>query len=75
MSCANNNINSYLKDATIKSLNYMNNHYSNIYSPSPDITYQSTQNPNAPFNADFITKYSSVIQTNLNVDKDRKSVV
>lgn len=68
MSCANNNINSYLKDATIKSLNYMNNHYSNIYSPSPDITYQSTQNPNAPFNADFITKYSSVIQTNLNVD-------
>jgi hypothetical protein len=70
MSCANNNINSYLKDATIKSLNYMNNHYSNIYSSPSDITYQSTQNPNAPFNANFINKYSSVIQTNLNVDEE-----
>lgn len=48
----------------------MNNHYSNIYSSPSDITYQSTQNPNAPFNANFINKYSSVIQTNLNVDEE-----
>ena len=70
MSCANNNINGYLKDATIKSLNYMNNHYSNINNDGNAIStiYKSTQDPNEPFNSDFKDKYSKTIQTNLNID-------
>ena len=68
MSCANNNINSYLKDATIKSLNYMDKHYSNIYSDPAFNTYQYTQIPNKPFNSKFISDYSSNIQTDLNID-------
>jgi len=72
MSCINNNINTYLKDATIKSLNYMDYHYSNLnVNTNPIYTYyQATQDINKPFNSDFKNHYSNTIQTDLNIDED-----
>ena len=68
MSCVNNNINTYLKDATIKSLNYMNYHYSNVNTNPIYTYYQATQDINNPFNSDFKNHYSNTIQTDLNID-------
>ena len=68
MSCSNNNINTYLKDATIKSLNYMNTHYSNIYQNPPNDYYQYSSDANDPFKPSFKGQYSNTIQTNLNID-------
>lgn len=69
MSCSNNNINTYLKDATIKSLNLMDMHYSNIYSKPTQTYYRYTNDPNDPFNVDFKNRYSN-IQTDLNSENN-----
>ena len=73
MSCFNNNINTYLKDATIKSLNYMNTHYSNINS-TPNDYYQYSSDVNDPFKPSFKTRYSN-IQTNFNIDLDDDEII
>ena len=68
MSCVNNNINTYLKDATIKSLQYMNSHYSNIHSTPIYDYYKYSGDINDPFNTNFKTRYSNIIQTDFNID-------
>jgi len=73
MSCFNNNINTYLKDATIKSLKYMDTHYSNINS-TPNDYYQYSSDVNDPFKPSFKTHYSN-IQTNFNIDIDDDAII
>jgi hypothetical protein len=52
----------------------MDHHYSNINTNPPNTYYQSTQNPNDPFNVTFKNQYSNSIQTNLNIDFDEDNL-
>jgi hypothetical protein len=69
MSCANNDINTDLKDLTKKSLDYIYN-YAYITTNNKSNLFEPTTDINDPFNINFKNNYSNNIQTDLNSDND-----
>ena len=71
MSCLNDNININLKDATIRSLNFISKYTSNTINPNKD-RFNYNNDKNDPYSSAFKGEYQNEIQTNLNEDVDNK---